>query len=85
MIECPRCDKLNEPKATFCMRCGFGLDQEKANEIEQEAETKTKESYKQVDSDDTDAQKKIEQGDQLLDVPDVKALLAEKLDGQNKI
>lgn len=79
VIECPRCSELNEPKATFCMRCGFGLDQEKAEEIEQEVDTKTKDSYKQVDPEDTDAQDKIEQVDALLDDPDVKALLAEKL------
>lgn len=79
IVECPRCQELNEPKATFCMRCGFGLDQEKAEEIEQEVETKTKSSYKQVDPEDTDSQDKIEQVDALLDDPDVKALLAEKL------
>lgn len=79
VIECPRCDELNEPKATFCMRCGFGLDQEKADEIEREVEDKTKDSYKQVDPEDTESQDKIEQVDALLDDPEVKALLAEKL------
>jgi len=79
VIECPRCEKLNEPTATFCMRCGFGLDQERADDIETEVESKTKESYKQVDPEDTDTQEKIEQVDALLDDPEVKALLAEKL------
>jgi hypothetical protein len=61
------------------MRCGFGLDQEKAEEIEQEVDSKTKESYKQVDPEDTETQGKVDQLDELLNDPDVKALLAEKL------
>jgi len=24
VVECPRCDELNEPDAAFCYRCGFG-------------------------------------------------------------
>jgi len=43
VVECPRCDELNEPDAAFCYRCGFALDIDAAEEVE-EVEEKTAES-----------------------------------------
>ena len=39
IVECPRCEELNEPDAAFCMRCGFALEIDAAEELE-EAEEK---------------------------------------------
>jgi site-specific recombinase XerD len=39
IVECPRCEELNEPDAAFCMRCGFALEVDAAEELE-EAEEK---------------------------------------------
>jgi integrase len=35
VVECPRCEKLNEPDAKFCYRCGFALERDIAEEMEQ--------------------------------------------------
>jgi hypothetical protein len=43
VVECPRCDELNEPDAAFCYRCGFALDIDAAEEVE-EVEEKTAET-----------------------------------------
>jgi hypothetical protein len=80
VVECVRCQELNEPDAAFCMRCGFALDQETAAEVEEQADAKVKESYKQVDPADTDTQEKLDTLDEILDDPEVKTALLEKLD-----
>jgi hypothetical protein len=41
VVECPRCDELNEPDAAFCMRCGFALDVDAAEEVERVEEEVT--------------------------------------------
>jgi integrase len=41
VVECPRCDELNEPDAAFCYRCGFALDMDAAEEVEQVEEEVT--------------------------------------------
>jgi predicted small metal-binding protein len=70
---------LNDPDAAFCMRCGFALDQETAAEVEEQADSKMKESYKQTDPEDTDTQAKLDTLDEILDDPQVKTALLEKL------
>jgi len=42
VVECPRCDELNEPDAAFCYRCGFALDVDAAEEIEKVEEEATR-------------------------------------------
>lgn len=42
IVECPRCDELNEPGAAFCMRCGFALDMDAAEEVERVEEDTAK-------------------------------------------
>ncbi|WP_082146638.1 site-specific integrase [Halostagnicola sp. A56] len=49
IIECPRCEELNEHDAAFCMRCGQALDIDAAEELEQAESKVTKVSS------DTDA------------------------------
>jgi site-specific recombinase XerD len=51
VIQCGRCQELNEPTAAFCMRCGFALDQQ-ADDFEADADDKIKESYKEADPSD---------------------------------
>lgn len=34
VVECPRCDELNEPDDHFCSRCGQALDREAEEELE---------------------------------------------------
>jgi hypothetical protein len=41
VVERPRCDELNEPDAAFCMRCGFALDMDAAEEVEVAEESTT--------------------------------------------
>lgn len=79
IVECDRCQELNEPDAAFCMRCGFALDQETAAEVEEQADSKMKESYKQADPDDAETMEKLDTLDELLDDPEVKTALLEKL------
>ncbi|GAB7009038.1 hypothetical protein [Halorubrum trueperi] len=76
---CGRCQELNEPGAAFCMRCGFALDQETAGELEEEAGTDMKESYRETHPDDMDTQDKLDALDDLLDDPDVKTALLSRI------
>jgi site-specific recombinase XerD/ribosomal protein L40E len=81
--KCDRCGELNESDATYCMRCGFAVNQEKAEEVEtkvEDAEADVKDDYKDLDPEDTDAVEKVEVLDSLLDDPDVKEILASRLD-----
>jgi len=80
VVECLRCQELNDPNAAFCMRCGFALDQETAAELEEQADSKLKESYKQADPTDSETMEKLDMLDSLLDDPEVKTALLEKLD-----
>lgn len=48
IVECPRCEELNEPDAAFCMRCGQALDIDAAEEVEM-AEDATAESAEDED------------------------------------
>jgi site-specific recombinase XerD/predicted small metal-binding protein len=78
VIECPRCQELNEPTAAFCMRCGFAIDQETAGELEAEVGEKVKQSYKESDPSD-DLTNKIDTLDELLQDPEMKEALLEKM------
>ena len=64
--------------AKACPRCGtvYAPDAQAAKET---VEDSLKESYKQADPNDTDTMGKIDQLDDLLDDPEVKAALLEKL------
>jgi predicted small metal-binding protein len=79
VIECPRCQELNEPTAAFCMRCGFAIDQETAGELEAEVGEKVKQSYKESDPSD-DLNDKIDTLDELLQDPEMKEALLEKME-----
>jgi len=79
VVECPRCQELNESDAAFCMRCGFALDQETAAEFEERVESDVKQDYRDTDPEDTDTLEKLDALDGLLEDPEVKAALLDKL------
>ena len=79
VVECPRCQELNEPNAAFCMRCGFALDQETAAELEDQVDEDMKEDYKQMDPGDVESADLIDALGDALEDPEAKAKLLEKL------
>ncbi len=44
VIECPRCEELNENNAKFCSRCGFALDTDVSAEIDETEEKLSEEA-----------------------------------------
>jgi integrase len=34
VVECPRCDELNEPDAAFCYKCGFALTDDARDDVD---------------------------------------------------
>ncbi|MFB6228928.1 MAG: tyrosine-type recombinase/integrase [Halobacteriales archaeon] len=79
-VECPRCGYAEKREAHFCSRCGQAMRAEAAAEV-RGAESKVKESYKQTDPEDTDTQEKLDTLDDLLEDPEVKDALLEKVGG----
>ncbi|MBV0924528.1 tyrosine-type recombinase/integrase [Halomicroarcula limicola] len=77
--ECGRCQELNEPEAAFCMRCGYALKGESAADFEAEVEDDVKQDYAETGPEDTSTQEKIDTIDNLLDDPDVKTALLERM------
>lgn len=76
--ECDRCDELNEPDAAYCRRCGFALDPERVESFEEEVSDDVKADYRDTEPGD-DKQDKLDTLDDLLDDPEVKAALLEKM------
>ena len=76
--KCPTCGVILESTAKACSNCGdvFTLD---AKSAEEQIEQDMKDSYRDVDPEDTDTMEKVDQLDELLDDPEVKAALLEKL------
>ena len=79
IVECDRCQELNEPNASYCMRCGFALDQETAAEIEEQAEQDVKEDYRDTDPEDTETVELLDAFDDALDDPEFKEELLNRI------
>jgi hypothetical protein len=79
VVECDRCQEVNEPSASFCMRCGFALDQETAAEIEKQTEQDVKEDYRDTDPSDTETVELLDAFDEALDDPEFKAELLNRI------
>jgi integrase len=77
-IECPRCGYEEKREAHFCSRCGQAMRAEAAAEV-RDIEEDVKRDYAETDPGD-DKQDKIDTLDDLLDDPEVKAALLEKMD-----
>jgi len=74
VVECPRCQELNESDAAFCMRCGFALDVDAAEEIEKVE----KETTQRAEADDLELAQKLVQA--MREEPE---LMDEVLEGKN--
>jgi len=74
---CRTCGNMLEPDAKACSRCGAVFTPD-AQEAQEKLDNAVKKSYKQTDL-NSDAQEKVEAVEELLDDPEVKQLLAEKL------
>jgi site-specific recombinase XerD len=79
VIECDRCQELNEPSASYCMRCGFALDQKTAAEIEEQTEQDVKEDYRDTDPSDTETVELLDAFDEALDDPEFKEELLNRI------
>ena len=79
VIKCNRCQELNEPSASYCMRCGFALDQETAAEIEEQTEQDVKEDYRDIDPEDTETVELLDAFDEALDDPEFKEELLQQI------
>jgi site-specific recombinase XerD len=79
VVECDRCQELNEPSASFCMRCGFALDQETAAEVEEQTEQDVKEDYRDTDPSDTETVELLDAFDEALDDPEFKEELLRRI------
>lgn len=77
--ECGRCQELNEPGAAFCMRCGYALRGESAADFEADVESDVKRDYADTDPEDTTTKAKLDTIDDLLDDPEVKTALLERM------
>lgn len=78
--ECWRCEEINEPDDQFCSRCGAALDENAAQTFEEQVQSDVKESYREADPDDEETMADIDALDEVLDDPQVKQMIAEKLD-----
>lgn len=78
VIQCPRCQELNEPGSAFCARCGFALDQDSAAELEEEVQSDVQESLAQLDPGDDRIQTLLEISDVIENDPDLKEILLDR-------
>jgi integrase len=76
---CPTCREPLPPQAKACSRCGQVFTPD-ARSVEEQIEQQVKDSYREADPSDTDTLDKVDKLDELLDDPEVKAALLEKLD-----
>lgn len=78
---CPTCSEQLTQGAKACPACGtvFAPD---AKHAQDEIAEQMKESYKKTDPDDRETQEKIETLDELLDDPEVKAALVERMNDE---
>ncbi|WP_348613014.1 tyrosine-type recombinase/integrase [Halobaculum rarum] len=77
--KCGRCQEINEPEAAYCMRCGYALKGMSAADFEAEAENDVKQDYAETDPEDASTKEMIDAIDSLLDDPEVKTALLERM------
>lgn len=75
---CPTCDTQLDPSAKACPGCGMVFAPD-AKSVEDQIDADMKQSYAETDPDDGDKQDKISQLDDLLEDPEVKQALLEKI------
>jgi hypothetical protein len=77
-MSCDVCGHSLGPNDVACSNCGNVFSPE-AHSTKQEIEQDMKDSYREVEPGDSETIEKVDQLDELLDDPDVKAALLEKL------
>lgn len=77
--ECWRCQEINEVGDRFCSRCGAALDEEAAQSFKEQVEGDMKHSYRETDPDDAETMAKLDTLDELLDDPEIRTALLEKI------
>ena len=75
---CNVCGESLPPQAKACPGCGSVYAPD-ARDAQEQVQDQMKESYKQTDPEDTDTQEKLDTLDDLLEDPEVKTALLEKL------
>jgi len=75
---CPTCGEIMDPGAKACSVCGTVFTPD-AKSVEDKIDDDVKRAYGMTDPDDNDQQDKISQLDDLLDDPEVKQALLEKI------
>lgn len=73
------CGEMVEPTAKACSNCGIVFTPDARN-VEEQMNADVKQDYRETDPSDTDTMDKLEQLDTLLDDPEIKQLLHERLD-----
>jgi hypothetical protein len=76
--KCGTCGVILEPNAKACSNCGQVFTPD-AQTAEEQIEQQVKDSYRDVNPEETDTMEKVDTIDELLSDPDVKAALIEKL------
>ncbi|WP_058828112.1 site-specific integrase [Haloferax sp. Q22] len=74
VVECWRCEELNEPNARYCGRCGAPLDDD-AQSFNEQVEEDITADYRETDPEDIDTLEAIDTINELIQRPDVKAIL----------
>lgn len=77
-VACPRCGYQEKREAHFCSRCGQAMRVEAATQV-QDMQEDVKQDYADTDPEDAGTQEKIDTIDDLLDDPDVKTALLERM------
>jgi integrase len=75
---CPTCREPLPPNAKACPGCGMTFTPD-AVAAEEQIEDQLKDSYREADPEDTETMEKLDMLDDLLDDPEVKTALLEKL------
>jgi primosomal protein N' len=76
-VECPRCHYQEKREAHFCSRCGQAMRAEAAADV-REIEEDVKQDYADTEPGD-DSQDKLDALDDLLEDPEVRSALLEKM------
>lgn len=76
---CPTCGDNLSPNAKACEGCGTVFTPDAA-QAQEEIDDQIKNSYREADPEDTEQMDKIDQLDDLLDDPEVKSFLLEKME-----
>lgn len=75
---CPTCEEILEPDAKACSHCGAMFSPD-AQAVKERVEADLKQDYRETDPADSETVGKLDTLDKLLDDPEVKAALLEKV------